>query len=184
MKSPALRSLVLALCGLCIGRAADRPLVFDPAHSTVDVAVQATVDSFTGRLSRYELTGSVDAAGRIARAELSFRFRDLLTGKPKRDVAMHEWQRTAQFPDAQFTLNALSPAAGGTWLAQGSFKFHGVAKQVEFPVTVARDGDRYAVDGDAAIDTRDFGLPIIRMMAFLKVDPVVHVRFHFQGKAS
>jgi iron complex transport system substrate-binding protein len=37
--------------------------------------------------------------------------------------------------------------------------------------------------GDASLDTREFGLPVIRLFGLLKVDPVVRVRFHLQGTA-
>jgi hypothetical protein len=31
------------------------------------------------------------------------------------------------------------------------------------------------------VDTRDYGLPIIRVFGLLKVDPLVHVQFHLEG---
>lgn len=164
--------------------AADRPLTFDPALSRVDVVVKATVDSFTGRLSAYNVAATIDEKGAITGARLDFRFLDVLTGKPKRDKAMHEWQDTARFPDASFVLDALRPAEGGDAVAEGRLTFHGTTRPLSFPVKVSRDGAAYGIDGDAAIDTREFGLPVIRMMGVLKVDPIVHVKFHFQGKAS
>lgn len=178
--------LLLVLAGFAVGplAAAERALKVDYDQSTVDVVVKATVDSFTGRLKAYQFSGAVDAAGKVTAAELSFRFRDVVTGKEKRDTAMHEWQHTEQFPEAKFALAAVKADPAGALRATGSFTFHGVTRDLSFPVTVAHDGDTYAIDGDAAIDTRDFGLPIIRMMLALKVDPVVHVRFHFQAKAQ
>lgn len=164
--------------------AGERPLAFDPALSTVDVAVKATVDSFQGRLSRYALTGAVDDSGRITRAELTFHFVDVLTGKPKRDRAMHDWQQTEKFPDARFALSSLEADAAGVMQARGEFEFHGVKQALAFPVSITREGASYSIDGEATIDTRQFGLPIIRMMGVLKVDPLVRVKFHFQAKAA
>lgn len=164
--------------------AAERVIEFDPAQSTVDIVVKATVDSFTGRLASYDLTGSVDETGRIKSAHLTFRFREVLTGKPKRDKAMHAWQDTAAHPDADFLLTALTGDAAAGHRAIGRFTFHGVTRELSFPVAIAQQGRVYAIDGDAPIDTREFGLPIIRMMGVLKVDPIVHVRFHFQGRAE
>lgn len=178
--------LVLALgCAGAAGlSAATHAVRFDPAQSTVDVIVKATVDSFTGKLAAYDLTGTADDSGHIVAARLSFHFRDVLTGKPKRDTAMHEWQHTDQFPDASFELTALTVAADGAARASGKLTLHGVTRELSFPVSVAHDGNTYAIDGDAPIDTREFGLPIIRLMGLLKVDPLVHVRFHFQGKLA
>jgi polyisoprenoid-binding protein YceI len=164
--------------------AADHAVVFDLARSTVEVAVKATVDSFTGRLSGYTLSAAADEGGRITAARLDFRFRDVLTGKPKRDEAMHAWQDTANHPDASFVLAALTPDADGTQRATGRLTLHGVTRELSFPVRVTQAGAELAVDGDAAVDTRDFGLPVIRLMGLLKVDPVVHVRFHLQGRSA
>ncbi|MBI2512745.1 MAG: YceI family protein [Opitutae bacterium] len=179
--------LLLSLAALALVAAplaaADRALKFDRDQSTIEVAVKATVDSFVGALKNYALTGTVDDAGHITGAELAFRFRDVATGKPKRDAAMHEWQHTDDFPDAKFTLVTLNAAAGATE-ARGRFTFHGVTRELRFPVTISQHGPTYAIDGDAAIDTRDYGLPVIRLMLALKVDPLVHVRFHFQAKAA
>lgn len=175
----------LAVFALVAGplAAADHPLQCDYDQSTVEVIVKATIDSFTGHLKAYELTGTVDDTGHITAAQLAFHFRDVATGKPKRDTAMHEWQHTDTFPDAQFALTALTPDAGA-FRASGRFTLHGVTREISFPVTIGQHGPIYAIDGDAPIDTRDFGLPIIRVMLALKVDPLVHVHFHFQAKAA
>lgn len=161
--------------------AAERPLVIDYAQSRVEVAVKVTVDSFVGRLGVYEPAVSLAEDGAVQSARLAFHFRDLTTGKEGRDKAMHKWQQTDTFPDGLFVLTSLEPAAEAKATAFGRLTLHGVTREVRFPVVINRDGARYAIDGDAAIDTREFGLPGIRMLALLKVDPVVHVRFHLQG---
>lgn len=167
-------------------RAADRPLAIDLAQSRVEVVVKATVDSFTGKLSQYEPAIAIGDDGRVVSARLAFRFRDVVTGKDGRDKAMHKWQETDKFPDGLFVLTSLEPGpnpANGR-VASGRLTFHGVTRDLQFPAAVIHEGNAYAVDGDATIDTREFGLPIIRMMGLLKVDPVVHVKFHLQGKVA
>lgn len=176
--------LAAAITGAAGLAAAEHAVQFNPAQSTVEVIVKATVDSFTGKLAAYELTGTADESGHIIAARLSFHFRDVLTGKAKRDAAMHDWQHTEQFPDASFELTALTTAPDGTSRASGKLTFHGVTRALGFPVTIGHDGATYAIDGEAPIDTREFGLPVIRLMGLLKVDPVVRVRFHFQGKLA
>lgn len=160
---------------------AERPLAIDFTHSHVEVAVKATVDSFTGKLARFEPVVLVNDSGRVASAQVSFHFRDVETGKPGRDEAMHKWQKTDSFPDGKFELSSLEPAASGGFTAFGRLTFHGVTRDLRFPVAITRDGPVYAIDGDAVVDTRDYNLPVIRMLALLKVDPLVHVRFHLQG---
>jgi polyisoprenoid-binding protein YceI len=161
--------------------AAERPLRVDAAHSRIEVAVKATVDSFVGRLDAYEPVILVDDAGTIVSARLGFHFRDLHTGKDSRDRAMHKWQQTEAHPDGLFVLTAIERRDGAEATAAGQLTLHGVTREIRFPVTVRREGARYALDGDATIDTREFGLPGIRMLGLLKVDTRVHVRFHLQA---
>lgn len=166
--------------------AAEKPLAIDAAQSRVDIVVRATMDSFSGKLNGYETAIGIGEDGRVASARFAFHFRDLLTGKDGRDKAMHKWQETEKFPDGLFVLTSLEPAQAPEtgWVAIGRFTMHGVTRDLRFPASVVRDGETYAIDGDATVDTREFGLPIIRMMGLLKVDPLVHVKFHLQGRVA
>lgn len=181
----AIAALLLAVAtSAAAAPSAERPLAIDFTHSHVEVAVKATVDSFTGKLTRFEPAVRVDENGRVASARLSFHFRDVETGKPGRNEAMHKWQKTDSFPDGDFQLSSLEPAANGGFTAFGRLTFHGVTREIRFPVSITREGPVYAIDGDAVVDTREYNLPIIRMLGVLKVDPLVHVRFHLQGSLS
>ena len=51
-------------------------------------------------------------------------------------------------------------------------------------MTIVPSATAWSLDGEAVLDTRDFGLPIIRMFGLLTVDPQVKVRFHLQAKPS
>lgn len=175
--------LAAALLGGALPGFAAR-LQCDPEQSRVEVLVKATVDSFTARLEQFEPEVTFGADGRVAAARIRFRFADLKTGKEKRDRAMHEWQQTATFPDGEFVLDTLAPESGGQWRAQGRLTFHGRVQPLAFPVAVVTQGETCAIDGEAVVDTREFDLPVIRMMGLLKVDPLVRVRFHLQGKTE
>lgn len=174
---------VALLLGLTVAAVAgERVLAVDPAHSSVEFAVKATVDSFVGKLAIYDAQVTFDeAAGRITRTVFRFRFSDLKTGKADRDEQMNTWQQSGQFPEATFVLSTLTPAADGRMTAVGQFTLHGVTRALTFPVAVTADSAVVAVDGEVKLDTREFGLPVIRKFALLKVDPVVTVRFHLQG---
>lgn len=182
------RTLLLCAAALLLAalplRAAQRPLRVDFDQSRIDIVVKATVDSFTGRLAAYEPSLTLGDDGRIAAARIAFHFRDVFTGKAKRDKAMHDWQHTDEFPDGEFVLAALDPTGPGQALVRGRLLLHGVAHDISFPVTFTRQDSTYAIDGDAVIDVRDYSLPVIRMMGLLKVDPIVHVKFHLQGRAD
>lgn len=180
------RSVAPLLLGLAFGpraNAVESPLAFELADSRVEIAVNASLHSFTGRLTRYEPIVVIDDGGRIVSARFSFQFRDVVTGRDKRDAAMHAWQQTDAFPAGVFVLQKLEPAAGNTLTALGQLTLHGVTRDIRFPVSVTRQANVYAIDGDAPIDVRDFGLSVIRVLGVLKVDPVVHVRFHLQGRS-
>ncbi len=181
MKSVLFAAVALAAaCGL---DAAELPLAVDAAQSRVEVAVKATFDSFVGKLENFEAVIMIDPeSGGIVRARFAFRFADVKTGNEDRDAAMHEWQDTPAHPEGVFTLGSIERDEAGTGLrARGTLVLHDRSKELVFPVSVTHDHDAYAIDGDATVDTREFGLPIIRKFKILKVDPEVHVRFHLQG---
>lgn len=120
----AMAALLLATAtSAAAASTAERPLAIDFTHSHVEVAVKATVDSFTGRLTRYGPAVVIDDAGRVSAARLSFHFRDVETGKPGRDEAMHKWQKSDSFPDGEFVLSSLEPAASGGFTAFGRLPF-------------------------------------------------------------
>ena len=174
------------LSGVPWAGAGERPLTVDATQSQVDVAVHVTVDSFIGKLTRFEPRVTVDDDGRVVTASVAFHFRDVVTGKDSRDTAMHKWQHTDEFPDGAFVLTSFEPAVAPEkgFIAVGRLTFHGVVRDLRFPVSVLRENGRYIIDGEAVLDTREFGLPIIRMLAVLKVDPQVKVRFHLVGKVE
>ena len=163
--------------------AAQTPLLVDKQLSRIGYAVAAPFgNAFDGTLTAYDLDLAADpsAAGGIARAEIRFRFTDLRSGHARRDQDMRDWQNTEQFPECIFTLTALEPAsAAGQYTARGQFIFHGVTRELVFPVTIAEAGQgRRTIDGEARIDTRDFQLPPIRRFFLFEVDPVVVVKLH------
>jgi len=173
-------AVALAVLSPAFVVAAPAPLVIDPTQSRVEVVVQATVDSFVGKLDAYQADITVDA-GRVTAATFNFSFADVHTGKTDRDDAMDAWEDTKLHPKGAFVLRSLEPVGGGRFNAHGTLTLHDVAIELTFPVSVTNDQKLYSIDGEAPLDTRTFDLPIIRKFGFLKVDPLVKVRFHLQG---
>jgi polyisoprenoid-binding protein YceI len=177
--------LWMVLSGPRVLFAAEREITVDPAGSRVEVVVKATVDSFVAKLSSYQAQISLDATGaRVDAATFRFQFADIKTGKPDRDEQMNTWQETAKFPEVVCKVSSVTAAADGRYLASGRLLFHGVERDFSFPVTITSDQSLFSVDGEMSVDTRDFGLPIIRKFMMLKVDPIVVVKFHLQGSAA
>lgn len=158
------------------------PLAVDRSQSRIEVSVKATVGSFVGHLADYDLSLEVDPVEkRVNSAQLSFKFSDVKTGEEKRDKHMHKWQETEKFPDVSFSLRGLEPTADGRFEASGQLAFHGQTQAIQFPVSVLQEGEEYLIEGEAVVDTRLFGLPIIRMFLALKVNPLVTVRLSVRG---
>lgn len=176
MKLP--RVLLLALF-LPLAAAAGT-LKIDRSRSFVDVDVKATVDSFTGRLENYDVAVGTDDAGKIRSVVFTFRFADLKSGKPDRDLAMLEWLGGTQ-PDGRFELGALAVARDGQGQATGRLTFHGVSQLIEFPVEVHQLDHAYTITGAATVNYTHWGLKVIRKAFVLKVDPEVKVRFKLVG---
>jgi polyisoprenoid-binding protein YceI len=181
MKAPRLVLAAAALLVAAVLPAAEEPLKIDRERSFVDVDVKATVDSFTGRLEKYQATVTADAATKkIRTARFEFRFADLKTGKPDRDAKMLEWLGSGD-ATGTFELGVLALTPDGQGQANGKLTFHGVTERVEFPVTIARADRTYTIRGEVALDYRHWGLKVIRTMGVLKVDPGVRVRFQMVG---
>jgi len=159
------------------------PVLVDSQHSSIDIAVKATIGSFVAKLQDFD--ASVTMASHVAQVEagvLRFNFASIKTGNAGRDRDMNKWQQTDRFPEVVFTLIAIEPGAGGTPIARGKLRFHGVERLMSFPISVETKDQTIDLDGDVPIDTRDYGLPIIKDFLVLKVDPIVHVHFHLLGK--
>jgi polyisoprenoid-binding protein YceI len=122
--------------------------------------------------------------GAVTTSKVAFHFNDVKTGNEKRDREMNEWQQTEKFPEGEFTLDSLTTVAPGKFTVRGRLTFHGSTHELSFPAAISRDGVAVTVDGEAVVDTRVFGLPVIRKFAVLKVDPLVTVRFHLAGNLA
>jgi len=118
----------------------------------------------------------------VAAAAFRFRFASITTGNAQRDRDMNDWQQTVVYPEVVFVLAGVETGADGATVAQGELTFHGTRRPVRFPVSVRADRGTLVIAGEVAVDTRDYGLPVIRKLLILKVDPVVRLRFSLQGR--
>jgi polyisoprenoid-binding protein YceI len=178
---------LLLLLSLATALVAARPtLSVEPTGSSVSVDVRATGDAFTATLTGFTAAIELDDTNTApATATVSFRVADLKTGNDKRDRKMNARFESDRFPEGRFQLRQLTrEGSSDRYRAAGVLTLHGQEKAVEFPVTIVPSATAWSLDGEAMLDTRDFGLPIIRMFGLLTVDPQVKVRFHLQAKPS
>lgn len=179
-----LPSAILCLAAIAAVARADEPreLQLDLERSVIEVEVKATFDSFAGRLDHFKSEILVDAAAdRVEHAQVEFAFADLKTGRARRDRDMLEWEEAVDHPRVRFRLDRLERTRGAPVTAHGWLALHGVEHAVSFPVSFLVDGAIYAIDGEVALDYRDYGLPVIRKFLLVTVDPHLRVRFHLQG---
>jgi polyisoprenoid-binding protein YceI len=184
MKTPALvLASLLFSSGLTAGETA---LTIDKGRSHIEAAVTSSMDNFTAKLTAYDALISVDVTEkRIGSVRLKFLFADINTGVEERDADMRRWEQADQFPDCVYILDALLPAAGGTFTARGKFILHGVTKTLSIPVTIGYTGnDACIIDGDLPLDTTDFGLPPIHKFLVYKVNPTLQLKFHLEGHVA
>lgn len=165
---------------LAVARA--EPLKVDKGRSRIQVDAQATGHDFTGTLEDYtaKVTGDPSTLDPSS-FELSWKFDDLKTGKNDRDDEMIKWLGGGK-PAGSFKFTKSWKDKSGKRFAMGKITIHGVGKTISFPYSVKKEGRWVTIDGTASLDYQDFGLPIIRAMAIMKVDPKLSVRFHVVGK--
>ncbi|TAE78586.1 MAG: hypothetical protein EAZ84_00515 [Verrucomicrobia bacterium] len=158
-------------------------LAIDKAKSRIQVDAKATGHEFTGTLSDFTATVSGDDTTLAPSAvDLKWKFADLKTEDDKRDAEMLKWLGKAG-GEGSFRFIKTWTDAGQTY-AQGTIKIHGVSKTIAFPYTAKKDGSWVSIDGNAALDYQDFGLPIIRSMAVMTVNPKLNIRFHLVGESK
>jgi polyisoprenoid-binding protein YceI len=174
--------LTLLLC-LIPPLAGAGTLEIDKGKSRIQVDAKATGHAFTGTLDNFtaKVTGD-DATLAPTGVDLSWKFSDLKTGDNERDQAMVKWLG-GRGPEGSFKFIKMWTDKGQNY-AQGTLKIHGISKTIAFPYTAKKEGKWVTIDGTAALDYYDFGLPLIRSMAVMTVNPKLAVRFHLVGEAK
>ncbi len=170
------------LCSMLTVSAAT--LEVDKTRSKIQVEAKATGHAFTGTLTAYTLKASGDAARLKPEAlELSWNFSDLDTADDGRDAEMLKWLG-GNAPKGTFKFVKFWTDKDGVDHAQGTLMIHGVAKTVYFPFTVKKDGEWVTASGQVEMDYKDFGLPLVRAMLVMTVDPKLVVNFQLVGKVK
>lgn len=184
MKPPTpIVAIVSSLLGMMIPVSA-ATLDVDKTRSKIQVEAKATGHAFAGTLKDYTVKATGDAAKlKPASLELSWKFTDLKTDDKGRDAEMIKWlgggTPTGSFKFVKFWTDK---TAGDK--AEGSLTIHGVTKTVYFPFTVKKEGERVTASGKVEMDYKDFGLPLVKAMMVMTVDPKLVVNFQLVGKVK
>jgi polyisoprenoid-binding protein YceI len=177
---------IAVACGTLLGAlqiATAATLEVDKVRSKIQVAAKATGHEFTGTLTDYTLTASGDAATLKPTAlELSWTFKNLDTADAGRDAEMIKWLGGGA-PKGTYKFVKVWSKAGVDY-AEGTLTINGVAKTVHLPIKVSKAGEVITTTGSLEIDYKDFGLPLIRAMLVMTVDPKLTIRFTVVGKVK
>jgi polyisoprenoid-binding protein YceI len=180
-KSKAL--LWISLLGAAVAQGS--PVIVDKGRSDVEIAVKATIGSFVAKLQDYEVSVTLaQETGSVTATVFRMNFATVRTGDTDRDRDMTDWEQAGRYPDVVFTLTSLEPGAGAKYTAHGRLLFHGVDRPISFPMSVEMRQRQVDMQGAATVDTREFGLPVITKYLLLKVDPIVRLQFHLQGRIA
>jgi len=159
-------------------------LEVDKARSKIQVDAKATGHAFSGLLTDYTVKASGDSAKLKPEAlELNWKFNDLKTADDGRDAEMIKWLGGGT-PKGSFKFVKFWTDKAGVDHAAGTLTIHGVAKTVYFPFTVKKDGEWVTASGTAELDYKDFGLPVVRAMLVMTVDPKLVIHFQVVGKVK
>jgi len=159
-------------------------LEVDKTRSKIAVAATATGHDFSGTLKDY----TVKATGAVAKLkpeslELNWNFSDLKTADNGRDAEMLKWLGGAA-PKGSFKFVKFWTDKAGVDHAAGTLTIHGVSKTVYFPFAVKKDGEWVTASGSAELNYKDFGLPLVRAMLVMTVNPKLVVTFQLVGKVK
>lgn len=156
-------------------------LEVDKTRSKIQVDAKATGHDFSGTLKNYVVKATGDADKLKPQSlELAWNFTDLKTEDDGRDAEMIKWLGGGT-PKGTFKFVKFWTDKTGD-KAEGLLTLHGVSKTVYFPFTVRQDGEWVTASGKVEMDYKDFGLPVVRAMLVMTVDPKLVVNFQLAGK--
>ena len=177
---PCLSTAILLAAGTAELRA--ETFVVDKGRSRIVVQAKATNHAFTGVLTDYTLKISgKDGSAEPTAVDLRWDFKHLDTANRKRNRNMLKWLDHARTPTGSFRMTNWSRDARGQAIAHGILTIHGVSKEIRFPCQVKRDGSSLTAEGTVRLNYTDFGLPIVRQLAFLTVKPELTISFRLMG---
>ncbi len=100
------------------------------------------------------------------------------SGNKLRDREMYKLVDSARFPKIFADLLSLDPPSPtGRYLATGEITFVGRKRVYSGELEITRDADAVEIDGELAVDLRDFGVAPPKFL-LIKVDPLLQVHVH------
>lgn len=172
--------LAALLCGSNALDAETRILVPDD-QSSVTAKVGSTVHDFTVAVKEYALQAETGPGGDIRSGVFTAQVGKVDSDDTSRDKDMYKWAEETKHPTITYSVASFTYDAKGQATAKGTLSWHGVSKALDIPVAITRKDGKVAIDASFKLDHRDWGLPKIRNMFVLTVDPVMDFTIHLSG---
>jgi YceI-like protein len=165
--------------------------VVDAGASRLTFEASSSLHPVRGQSAR--LTGYVEALwngdGTLAsdpppamRVELQVE--SLSSGNALQNREMWKLIDSKRFPLIAADLRSLAPdAAQDAYAASGDITLAGRVRRYDGELRMQHDGARVTLDGDLAVDIRDFGIQPPRLL-LLKVSPLVKVNLHLVAASA
>jgi polyisoprenoid-binding protein YceI len=155
-----------------------------PSLSRVGFDAKSTLHDFSGATT--SVTGELQAClarpSDLCRGSISVEAAALDTGEAGRDEEMRKDLAASEHPQIRFEwtafdlveVDAKAMTVRGT--ARGRMSVRGVEREFEMPVRVAVDKSRrVAIDGEAALDLKDFDVPVPSKLGVISMESKVKV---------
>lgn len=143
----------------CIALAA--ALKVDPAKSSVSAVFKQMNVPVEAKFRKFSAHIDYDAAkpeASKATLELDIASFDLGDPEYNREVQKKEWFNAAQFPKANFASTAIKSGGSGKMDVSGKLTIKGKTADVQFPVTVKKDGASTVFEGVLPIKRLGFNI--------------------------
>jgi polyisoprenoid-binding protein YceI len=144
-KAAALFALSIGLSGVALAA-----LKTDPAKSSISAVFKQMNVPVEGKFKKFTAQVDYDAAkpdASKASVEIDISSFDLGDADFNKEAAKKDWFNAAQFPKATFVSSAIKPAAGGKLDVTGKLTIKGKTADVNFPLTVKKEGAAQVFEG-------------------------------------
>jgi len=171
--------LPAALAALGEGRLAGS-WTLDAARSQVRLATKSMWGTVPvrGVFGKVSGSGTVTGAGEVT-GTLTVAAGSIDTKIKKRDDHLRsaDFFDAANYPDITFSVEAISPAAGGVTVA-GSLTVRGTTRPVSFGAAVSADDGEVTLDAEVPVNRADYGLTFNQLgMMGMKSTITIHAVF-------
>ena len=153
--------LILLIAALYSGSVLATPLKIDAAKSSVGVIFKqmgVAVDAKFNKLAAQVEYDPAKPENAKASVEIDVASFDLGDPDYSSEVRKKEWFHAAQFPKASFTSTKIRALGAGKLDVTGKLTLKGKSTDLQFPLTVKKEGTTHVFEGSVPIKRLIFGI--------------------------